>query len=148
MLTLRRTNDMYQRIMGMMDDGKEIFVDDPDMVNQFTYRWLMRKLGGQGDTGFRFSLKEADTLVPVTTASVSFLPSGAEFLIDEEESGVILVHLPELGKGETYSYILIAPGYEEMKGVLVADTGVMHRVNLILKKEAMSAVPEKEERIG
>lgn len=146
---LTENNKLYKRIMNVMDDGKEIFVDDAAMVEQFSYRWLMMKLGGQGDTGFRFSLKAEGTLVPVTTASVSFLPSGSVFSIEEDETGLIPVYLPELKKDEFYSYLLTAPGYEEMAGTLVADTGVMHRVDLILKKAVMSATPQTDaEKIG
>lgn len=98
--------------------------------------------------GFRFSLKEADILVPATTASVSFLPSGLDFSIEDEETGVILVYLPELKKDESYQYMLITPGYEEMVGTLVADIGVMHRVDLIMKKAVMSVEPLNNEKVG
>ena len=87
--------------------------------------------------------------MPVTTAAVSFLPTGLDFSIEEEETGMILVYLPELKKDDSHRYMLITPGYGEMAGVLVADTGVMHRVDLILKKEAMSALPSVEvKKIG
>ena len=138
---LDANNALYTRIQTVMKDGRRIFEGDEVMMEQFSYMAQLRKWGGMGDTGFRFSLKEADTLVPVTTASVSFLPSGLDFSMEEEETGVILVYLPELKKDELYSYLLTAPGYEEMAGTLVATTGVMHRVDLILKKAAMSVDP-------
>ena len=80
------------------------------------------------------------------TASVRFLPSGEVF--DEvNEDGLMLMHLPELKEGAC-TYLLIAPGYKDVKGTLVADTGVMHRVDLILKKEVMSAVPSRADKVG
>ena len=61
------------------------------------------------------------------------------------------MHLPELKKGESYKYILLAPGYGELAGELVAHTGVMHRVDLILTPEVMSvevASSESVKKIG
>lgn len=134
---LDANNGLYQQIRDVMDDGREIYYDNPPMMEQFSYQWLAVKLGGQGDTGFRFSLAEAGTLVPLTRATVSFLPSGLDFSIGEE-AGVIPAYLPELKKNEFYNYLLTAPGYEEVAGTLVATTGVMHRVDLVLKRAVMS----------
>ena len=129
-----------------MEDGKEIFEGVPEVAEQFSYRWLMKKLGGPTGTGFRISLKEEGTLVAIPTASMQFLPTGAIF--DEIEDGVMRVHLPELKDKEPYSYLLTAPGYEEMAGTLVAHTGVMHRVNLVLKKAVMSAMPDGAQKVS
>lgn len=131
-----------------MKDGKQIFEGNPTLQEQFSYHAQLVKLGGMGDTGFRFSLREEGTLVPVPTASVSFLPSGLPFSIENEETGVILAYLPELKKDEVYNYMLPTPGYEEMVGTLVADTGVMHRVDLILKKATMSVEPSQSQNVS
>ena len=133
---LTANNDLYKRIAGVMRDGKRIFANDAALYKQFSYAAQKKLLGGQGKTGFRFSLKVADTLVPVTAASVEFLPSGDVFT-EVNEEGVLLVYLPELKKDDVYKYLLTSPGMEELAGELVAETGVMHRVDLILKPEVM-----------
>lgn len=132
-----------------MKDGRYIYKKNPIKAEQYSYAAQARLVGKPGKTGFRFSLKVADTLVPVKMVSVQFLPSG-EVFEDVNEKGVLLVHLPELKKGETYKYMLTAPGYEEMAGELVATTGVMHRVDLILKKAVMSVEesPRDVRKIG
>ncbi len=143
---LTANNDLYVRIQALMRDGRRIFSGNETMMSQFSYDVQLRLVSGQGDTGFRFKLQEAETLVPIQTASVRFLPSGDVF--DEvNEEGILLAHLPELKEG-SYSYMLQCPGYEEVKGELAADTGVMHRVNLVLKPMAMSVTERKSEKIG
>ena len=142
---LTANNNLYKQLSGVMRDGKRIFVNNAAMFTEFSYAAQKRKLGGEGKTGFRFSLLVKDTLVPVTTASVAFLPGGDVF--DEvSKKGVLLVHLPELKKRESYKYILTAPGFEEMSGELVADTGVMHRVDLVLTPEVMSVDVSSDEK--
>ena len=135
---LTANNNLYKRIQSLMKDGRRIFAGNAVMEKEFSYAAQKQLLGGDGKTGFRFSLKEAGTLVAIETASIEFLPSGDVF--DEVADGVVLVHLPELKDREAYNYLLTAPGYEEVAGALKADTGVMHRVDLILKKAMMSPV--------
>ena len=139
-------NDLHKRIMGVMRDGRRIFVEDAALQKEFSYSAQRKLLGGQGTTGFRFSLKVSETLVPVEKASIQFLPSGEVF--SEITDGVMMVYLPELKKDEVYSYLLTAPGYEEIAGTLVADTGVMHRVNLILKPEVMAVMGSAGEKVS
>ena len=143
---LAANNDLYKSIQSLMRDGRRVFANDVAMQKQFSYTAQKKLLGGDAKTGFRFALREEKTLVAVTTASVEFLPSGDAF--DEVSGeGVLLVHLPELKDKESYSYLLTAPGYEEVAGTLAATTGVMHRVDLILKKAVMSVEP-KGEKVG
>lgn len=133
-------NELYDRIQGVMRDGRRIFINDEALYKQFSYAAQRKLLGGQGATGFRFSLKVSETMVPVTAAQVEFLPSG-EVFSEVNEKGVMLVHLPELKKGEVYRYLLTSPGFEEVAGELKAHTGVMHRVDIVLKKALMSVEP-------
>ncbi len=138
-------NDLYTRTQTIMEDGRRIFEGNDVMMEQFSYAAQLRKWGGMGDTGFRITLREEDTLVPVTTASISFLPGGLDVSKKEEETGIMLVNLPELKTGQFYSYLLTAPGYDEIAGTLVATTSVMHRVDLILKKSIMSIDPSSDD---
>ena len=144
---IEANNGVYKRLQALMKDGRKLYKKNKLKASQYSYAAQARMVGGAGNTGFRFSLKMEDTLVPVKEATISFLPSG-EVFGDIDDKGVMLVHLPELKKDESYQYMLTSPGCEEMVGELIANTGVMHRVDLILKKAVMSVEGSSDEKVS
>ena len=146
---IEANNGVYKTLRAMMKDGRKIYKKNPLKRSAYSYSAQAKLVGSAGKTGFRFCLVMERTMVPVQAATVSFLPSG-EVFGDVSKKGVLLVHLPELEKGDTYQYMLTAPGCEEVVGELVATAGVVHRVDLVLKKAVMSveALPSGVKRVG
>ena len=123
-------NDVYADLQSMLSDGRHMFKKDAVMKQNFSYTALLSKVKKGGKTGYRIRVEEAQVETPVTTASISLMPTGKTFYADEK--GVILCDVP----ANTYSYTLTAPGYSTLTGTFTIVTGTTHRKNITLRKAA------------
>ena len=131
---LAANNAVYQSLMTMLRDAKAIFRKQPNNKKIFTYTALAKMVGKKGRGGFRVSVKELITRMPVTTTTLLFQPGNITAFVNA--GGIAEVHLP---KG-VYSYTATTPGYDTAEGFnLQATAGVMHRVDIMVNKVAAVA---------
>ena len=125
---------VYNTMMGMMNDGKEIFAEDADLIKQFTYSELEKLEKKNHNTGLHILVREPGTLLPVTTASFLFQPGNITASADAK--GIAKIKLKE----GIVSGTVTAPGYASLElNNIKITTGVMHRLEVTLNKEAISA---------
>ncbi len=130
---VEKLNAVYSKFMFMSDDAKKYFRKDKDKIKLFAYTKLYEKVAGSKSGGYHITLKSEGDGLPVTTSTITFQPGNKSFYADEK--GIIEARLKE----GTYTYTLTTPGYQSREGTLKVDKKVMHRIELVLQKEAATA---------
>lgn len=126
-------NNLYSSLLAILKDARYVLGTDMASKKAFSYSAQLKKVKGPGKTGIRMVLQMKDVLTPVTTATVSLMPTGKSF--DANNKGVVEAALPE----NTYSYTITAPGLATITGTLAITAGVMSR-----KKIEMTTAADRE----
>lgn len=122
-------NDVYHTGKGMLDDGRIYFRRNKAMRHLFTYQSLLSKVQGKSTvSGINITAEIGGTLLPLTTARATFMPTGYSF--DATEEGIIPCKLPA-GK---YSVTITAPGMQSVETTLTIKSGTVSRKKFTFNK--------------
>lgn len=128
-------NAVYASLVELLQDAKAIYRNNAANKKQFTYVKLAKLVSKKGKGGFRITMKEEITLLPVTTATFLFQPGNIKVYVNNH--GIAEVHLQ---KGIEYNATVTSPGYNTVELTnLQVTAGVMHHMEILVKKVAAVA---------
>jgi hypothetical protein len=127
-------NALHAAMLEMLADAKILFEEDKTISKQFTYKAIRNMITKDVSCGLHIVVRDEDTKKPLSKAVITISTKDEPFLVNKR--GVLDI---KLDKG-TYTIIVNVPGYTPYLGQATADTGVMHRVAISLKKVAADAV--------
>jgi Carboxypeptidase regulatory-like domain len=122
-------NAVYNAIAKMLDDGRIVFSNNPDMAKEFTFGKLLSQVRSTKMAGFsgRANLPNKGKLIEGVRVSI---PNTDRFAVTDENGRYELFPLA----ADTYTLLFEKEGYEPL---LIEDmkikTGVMTRCNVVME---------------
>jgi len=124
-------NTVYEKLMNMFKDGQEIFKDNPEVKDLFTFSTLLEQVSGHGQAGLRGLLKSALDAQPVSEAVVMILET-SDTTNGEPDGHYLLKPVPS----GTYTVRVTAPGYrDKVIHNVVISIGVVSTLDIELDPE-------------
>lgn len=102
-------NALYEALMKMNLDAKEIFVDEPEIVKEFTFEHLLLLVRGAGTGGVRGTVTNSVTTVPVQDAII--VVGLNDYSTESDSEGKYEISPAASG---IYSITVTADGYEQL----------------------------------
>lgn len=126
-------------LVRMLADGKAIYRNEPAKRKYFNFDGLKKMVAGPGQTGIRFSLKQAVTELPVANAVITMQPGN--YTLYPDKKGVVVEIVP----ANTYTYSITAPGAATVEGSIKVKAGGIRRANVVMAAEVVTPVAAKDD---